>query len=77
MSLEHPETPTLDDAALLTLDETCEALRISRVTLWRLIRTGHVVAFRVGSRVRVPASGVEEYLARHRIAAPDHEGVVR
>lgn len=72
---EHPET--LGDAALLTLDETCEALRISRVTLWRLIRSGDIAAFRIGSRVKVPASGVEDYLARHRIAAPDHEGAVR
>lgn len=61
------DTESVDDAALLTLAETAEALRCSRTTLWRLIRSGHVVAFRVGSRVRIPVSELEDYLARRRV----------
>jgi len=61
--MTHPEEQqeTSDDAAVLTLAETAETLRISRTTLWRLIRDGELTAFRFGSR-GIPPTGFEPVL---------------
>ncbi len=56
-----------DDVVVLTLNEVASLLRVSRSTVKRLISSGQLAAFRVGSGVRVPLSAVEGYLAQVRI----------
>jgi excisionase family DNA binding protein len=52
------------EARLLTVAETCRALRISRPTLAELRRSGRIQTVRVGSRgVRVPAAELDRYIA--------------
>lgn len=46
--------------AMLTVDELCGLLRVSRVTAYKLIRTGEIPSVRIGKSVRVPASWVHE-----------------
>jgi excisionase family DNA binding protein len=75
MSHADPPASTLpreadDDAVLLPLNEAAALLRVSRSTMKRLLATGAVPAFHVGTHVRVPTAGIEQYLLERRIGAP-------
>jgi excisionase family DNA binding protein len=47
---------------LLTAAEVAEQLRVSTMTVYRLIRRGELPAVRVGRNYRVRASDLETYL---------------
>lgn len=49
---------------LLTVDEVAAILRVSRMTVYRLIRNGQLPAVRVGRGYRIKAYAVEKYLTR-------------
>ena len=54
---------------LLTVDETAEALALSRSTIYRLLRSGDLVATRIGTAVRIPESSVRRFVdTRIRVA---------
>lgn len=48
---------------LLTAAEVAEQLRVSTMTVYRLIRSGELAAVRVGRNYRVRAGDLERYLA--------------
>lgn len=50
--------------AYLTIAEVAAALRLSRMTVYRMVRAGTLVADRFGKSYRVPESAVEEYIRR-------------
>lgn len=43
---------------LLTIAEVAEMLRVSRMTVWRWIRSGRLQAYRVGKQYRIPEEAV-------------------
>lgn len=47
---------------LYTVDEACEALRISRSVIYELIRSGRLRTVKQGSRRLVPVAAVAEYV---------------
>lgn len=49
---------------LLTVQEVAQVMRVSNMTVYRLIRAGDLVATRVGRSYRIWASEVDAYLAR-------------
>jgi len=50
---------------LLTVDEAMAALKVSRWTLYNLIRSGELRSVIVGTRCRrIPRGALEEYIAR-------------
>jgi len=53
--------PQRDDsrAQFLTVAEVAETLRLSRMTVYRLIHSGELPAMRVGRSFRVPQSAVD------------------
>ena len=53
--------------AFLTVAEVADAMRVSRMTVYRLVHAGEVPAIRVGKSFRVPASALEQYLAEATI----------
>ncbi|MBQ8133873.1 MAG: helix-turn-helix domain-containing protein [Clostridia bacterium] len=54
-----------DHIELLTLKEACDILRVSRPTLVRLIRSGKIKGFKVGTRVwKIARSEVLDYISR-------------
>lgn len=56
--------PALPDHKLLTVAEVSRALRVSKMTIYRLIDSGELPAIRVGRSFRVPESAYRAYLDR-------------
>ena len=52
------------DGRLLRVREVAQALAVSNMTVYRLIRDGHLAAFRVGHSWRVPEANLQAYLTR-------------
>ena len=52
------------DDRLLTVQEVATRLRVSTMTVYRLIKAGDLPAGRVGNSYRLPADEVEAYLRR-------------
>lgn len=61
-----PESSPPPDEALLTVNEVAIALRVSKMTIYRLIHSGSLAAYRVGRSYRVPPTAVRAYLDEAR-----------
>jgi len=46
----------------MTVAEVASALRVSKMTVYRLVHSGELPAVRVGRSFRVPEKAVQEYL---------------
>jgi excisionase family DNA binding protein len=55
-------TPSIADR-LLTVVEVAELMRVSNMTVYRLIKSGQMAAIRVGKNYRIRESDVNEYLS--------------
>jgi excisionase family DNA binding protein len=51
---------------LLRVQEVADAMRVSNMTVYRLIQSGELVATRVGRSYRIRERDVEAYLSRGR-----------
>jgi len=58
---------------LLTAGEVADQLRVSTMTVYRLIRRGDLAAVRVGRNYRVRAGDLEAYLSTHVVDPADVE----
>jgi excisionase family DNA binding protein len=47
----------------LTVAEVAELIRVSKMTVYRMVHAGEIPAVRVGRSFRVPQAAVEELLA--------------
>ncbi|MDO4911687.1 MAG: helix-turn-helix domain-containing protein [Corynebacterium sp.] len=52
----------LDNGRFLTVAEVAEHMRVSKMTVYRLVHSGALEAVRVGRSFRVQQKAVEEYL---------------
>lgn len=59
-------------AAFLTAEEVADQLRVSTMTVYRLIERRELPAVRVGRQVRVAATDLDEFLAANR-TSPEHD----
>jgi excisionase family DNA binding protein len=50
--------------SLLTINEACEYLRVSRWTIYRMVDRGDLLPLRVGSRFRFRLAELDRYLER-------------
>jgi excisionase family DNA binding protein len=57
--------------ALLTVREVAGSIRVSNVTVYRLIRAGDLPALRVGKHFRIRAHDLERYLEAHSLGGGD------
>ncbi len=57
MSSEQPR------ARFLTVAEVAEVMRVSKMTVYRLVHSGDMPAVRVGRSFRVPQDALDAYLA--------------
>ena len=51
---------------LITLEELCERLMISESTAYRLMRSGEIEAFKLGSHWKIPADSVRDFISRRK-----------
>ncbi len=54
----------ISDVTFLTVAEVAAAMRVSKMTVYRLVHGGELPAIRVGRSFRVPADAVNEYLRK-------------
>ena len=57
-----PENTQLEYDDMMTTEEAKEALKIGTNTLYKLLRSGKLKAFRLGRIWKIPKAAVEEYI---------------
>jgi excisionase family DNA binding protein len=55
------------DDGLLTVGEVAQVMRVSNMTVYRLIKGGQLAAIRVGKNYRIRRRDVDRYLAERTI----------
>jgi excisionase family DNA binding protein len=55
---------SLSEVKFLTVAEVAAAMRVSKMTVYRLVHAGDLPAARVGRSFRVPEEAVNEYLRK-------------
>ncbi|GAA4684271.1 helix-turn-helix domain-containing protein [Nocardioides nanhaiensis] len=58
------ERPDLSEATFLTIAEVAAMMRVSKMTVYRLVHNGDLPALRVGRSFRVREKDVDVYLQR-------------
>ncbi len=58
----------------LTVAEVADVMRVSKMTVYRMLHAGEMPAVRVGRSFRVPQDALEHYLATARIEQEPEEG---
>jgi excisionase family DNA binding protein len=62
--------PPLDDP-LLTVGEVAQIMRVSNMTVYRLIKSGQLAALRVGKNYRIRRRDVDRYLSQRAVNLED------
>ena len=60
-SADRPDRP-LSEVTFLTVAEVAAVMRVSKMTVYRLVHAGTLPAVRVGRSFRVPEQAVHDYL---------------
>lgn len=60
---------SLSDVTFLTVAEVATIMRVSKMTVYRLVHSGELEAVRVGRSFRVPEQAVNQYLRDAFVAA--------
>jgi excisionase family DNA binding protein len=58
----RPVDPSLSDVKFLTVAEVAAVMRVSKMTVYRMVHGGELPAIRVGRSFRVPEKAVHDYL---------------
>jgi excisionase family DNA binding protein len=64
-----PNERPLSEVRFLTVAEVAEAMRVSKMTVYRLVHSGDLPALRVGRSFRVPEQAMHDYLQRAFVEA--------
>ena len=59
----------LSDVRFLTVAEVATIMRVSKMTVYRLVHSGELEAIRVGRSFRVPEQAVNQYLRDAYVAS--------
>ncbi|MER5624279.1 helix-turn-helix domain-containing protein [Streptosporangium sp. NPDC002544] len=60
-----PGERPLSEINFLTVAETATIMRVSKMTIYRLVHAGELPAIRVQRSFRIPEQAVHEYLRQH------------
>ncbi len=58
---------------LLTVGEVADQLRVSNMTVYRLIKSGELAAIRVGKNYRIRRKDLDDYLRQSTVQAEAEE----
>lgn len=61
-SKKENDQPDLGQVQFLTVAEVARMMRVSKMTVYRLVHAGELPAVRVGRSFRVPEKAVHDYL---------------
>jgi excisionase family DNA binding protein len=61
-TMASPSQSPLGDVKFLTVAEVASVMRVSKMTVYRLVHNGDLPAVRVGRSFRVPEQAVNDYL---------------
>jgi excisionase family DNA binding protein len=61
-AVERPRDNSLAEVRFLTVAEVAALMRVSKMTVYRLVHSGELPAVRVGRSFRVPEQAVHDYL---------------
>jgi len=70
---DGPVTFALPDRGLLTVREVAAAMRVSTMTVYRLIKAGEMRAIRVGEHFRIRESDLAAYLDSRVVGSSEGE----
>jgi excisionase family DNA binding protein len=59
---------------LLTVGEVAGTMRVSNMTVYRLIKSGQLAAVRVGKNYRIRETDVDEYLSERSVRVEPTDG---
>lgn len=59
----------LNEVVFLTVAETAAVMRVAKMTVYRLVHSGHLPAIRVGRSFRIPEQAVHDYLRESWVTA--------
>lgn len=59
-----PYDRPLGEVKLLTVAEVAAIMRLSKMTVYRMVNSGQLPALKVGRSVRIPEHVVDEYLRK-------------
>jgi excisionase family DNA binding protein len=62
MATDQPRGANLSEVRFLTVAEVASVMRVSKMTVYRLVHSGELNAVRVGRSFRVPEKAVHDYL---------------
>jgi len=62
MPSNKKDVPAVGQVQFLTVAEVASLMRVSKMTVYRLVHSGELPAVRVGKSFRVPEKAVHEYL---------------
>jgi len=60
-----------DDSALMTVAEVASLMRVSNMTVYRVIHAGELRAVRIGRSFRIWEKDVQRYLEESKVLADD------
>ena len=63
------DASSLSEVRFLTVAEVATIMRVSKLTVYRLVHSGELEAIRVGRSFRVPEQAVNQYLRDAFVAA--------
>lgn len=52
---------------LITVEDICDRLMISESVAYRLLRSGEIEAFKIGSIWKIPADSIDKYIRKQCI----------
>jgi excisionase family DNA binding protein len=58
------DEPRLGEVNFMTVAEVASMMRVSKMTVYRLVHAGDLPAVRVGRSFRVPEDAVDDYLRK-------------
>lgn len=64
MASSQERSESRPDPKFLTIAEVATMMRVSKMTVYRLVHSGELPAVRVGRSFRVPESDVDDYLRK-------------
>ncbi|RKS75217.1 excisionase family DNA binding protein [Motilibacter peucedani] len=59
---ERPQGASLGEMRFMTVAEVADIMRVSKMTVYRLVHSGELPAVRVGRSFRVPEQAVHDYV---------------